>query len=60
MICEICGKEYVLLANHVWQSHKIKVRDYKIKYNHPLTKPLADDSWVQKMKNIDLKYYFVW
>jgi len=44
--------EYRLLANHVWQAHNISVRDYKIKYNYPLTKALADDEWIQKMKDI--------
>lgn len=52
MICEICGKEYRLLANHVWQKHDISVRDYKIKYNIPLSKALADDDWINQMRAI--------
>lgn len=52
MKCDICGNNYKLLANHVWQAHKIDVKDYKVKYNYPLTKALADDDWIERMKEI--------
>ena len=52
MKCLECGKDYRLLGNHVWQAHGIKCRDYKVKHNIPITQPLADDSWVEMMKDI--------
>lgn len=52
MECRICGQNYKLLANHVWQAHKISVPEYKITYDYPLTKALADDDWVLRMKEI--------
>lgn len=52
MRCEICNGHYKLLGNHVWQAHGISCRDYKIKYNLPLTKALADDDWIDKMKKL--------
>ena len=55
MICEECGKSYTVLATHVRLAHSISVREYKIKYNLPLSKALADESWVDKMKKIGNK-----
>jgi hypothetical protein len=52
MECRICGKNYKVLACHVWQAHKISVPEYKISYDYPLTKALADDCWILRMKEI--------
>jgi hypothetical protein len=52
MKCLECGKEYKLLSNHIWQTHDMSVRDYKLKHNLPLSKALADEEWLEKMRNI--------
>ena len=43
MKCNECGKNFVLLANHVIKKHGIAPDDYRRKYNIPLTQALADD-----------------
>lgn len=42
MKCRLCGKSYVLLANHVLKSHRIDPDDYRRQFNIPLTQALAD------------------
>lgn len=42
MKCQECGKDYVLLANHVLKKHGIAPDDYRRKYNILLTEALAD------------------
>lgn len=41
MKCQECGKNFVLLANHV-HKHNMTPDDYRRKYNIPLTQALAD------------------
>jgi hypothetical protein len=43
MECKECGKQYILLSNHVLKAHGIKPDDYRRKHNIPLMQPLADD-----------------
>lgn len=43
MKCHMCGKDFILLANHVLKKHGISPNDYRVKYNIPLTQALADD-----------------
>ena len=51
MICQICKEDHRCLFNHIGK-HGLSTKDYKIKYNLPLKKALADDDWVQRMRDI--------
>jgi len=42
MQCKECGRNFVLLANHVIKKHGMSPDDYRRKHNIPLTEALAD------------------
>lgn len=41
--CLICGKECEYLGSHIWHAHKIKAKEYKMKFgldlNYSLISP---------------------
>lgn len=44
MKCLLCKKEYKHLGSHLWQTHKVKAREYKKKFGLDLNFPLIDES----------------
>ena len=55
MKCEICEREYRQLSQHIRQSHNITAREYRIKFNIPFTKALADDELIERMREIGIE-----
>ena len=47
--CKVCVRIYRLLGSHLWHAHKIRARDYKMKYGLNINHPLITDEI--RMKN---------
>jgi len=54
--CKLCGRKYVLLASHVWQSHDgILGREYRKKFGYDVKKGLSKGKFLKLKKKLALK-----
>jgi len=47
--CSICGKKYIKVCGHVWQTHGLNNREYKKKFGYDLKKGLVTKEYKEKM-----------
>lgn len=55
--CHLCGKFFINLSSHSANGHKIKCRDYKIKFGLPLSKGLCSKQESLKRSKRSIKSY---
>ena len=48
-ICKICGKAFDNLGNHIYPNHGITVREYKIKFDLPISMSLSSKERFKKL-----------
>lgn len=51
MICNICFEEHRALGNHI-KKHGMTAKEYKLRFNLPAKKPLFDNDWIERMREI--------
>jgi hypothetical protein len=54
--CHICGKLYTHLSGHIWQAHKMAVRDYKTKFGIAYGTALVSESQRLRLKQQTLDW----
>lgn len=52
--CHICGRMVINLGQHAWQSHEMKARDYRVKFQLGLRTPLCSDTFSEKCKQVKI------
>ena len=57
--CEICGKYFKRVLNHVRQVHDLNEREYKIKFGFDLTKGICSQEISEKTRAKTLENYEV-
>jgi hypothetical protein len=53
--CHICGGLYENLGHHAWVRHRIKAKEYRVKFQLGKTTPLCSDKWSEKCKQKKLE-----
>lgn len=48
-ICKICGKAYDNLGNHIYPSHNITTREYRIQFDLPISMSLSSKERFKKL-----------
>lgn len=48
--CHICGEFFYMLSSHIWNTHRFKSKEYKIKFQLPLSFPLCNKLYSQSMR----------
>lgn len=54
--CHLCGKLFTNLSAHVWQSHKVKVRDYRSQFQLSPDTALISEVFRQELKQKTLDW----
>ncbi|MGL5713356.1 MAG: MucR family transcriptional regulator [Paraclostridium sp.] len=56
-ICEICGRSFNKLGQHVYNSHGMSAKEYKIKFGLDLNKGLVAKSTKEKLQKANKDNY---
>ena len=54
--CHLCGEMFQHLGGHIWQTHKMKLSDFREKFQLSYSTPLVGDNYRQYLKERTLDW----